>query len=51
MKLLFGEIQLKGKLPVSLPGIADRGFGLQLKPEEMRVADLPKATSGAAQIE
>ena len=51
VKLLFGEIQLKGKLPVSLPGIADRGFGLQLKPEEMRVADLPKATSGAAQIE
>ncbi|HKR33020.1 MAG TPA: glycoside hydrolase family 3 C-terminal domain-containing protein, partial [Terriglobales bacterium] len=52
VKLLFGEIQLKGKLPVSLPGIADRGFGLQLKPEEMRVAsELPKTTSGAAQIE
>ena len=51
VKLLFGEIQLKGKLPVTLPGIADRGFGLQLKPEEMRVADLPKATSGAAQIQ
>ncbi len=52
VKLLFGEIQVKGKLPVSLPGIADRGFGLQLKPEEMRVAsELPKATSGAAQIQ
>jgi beta-N-acetylhexosaminidase len=52
VKLLFGEIQLKGKLPVSLPGIADRGFGLQLKPEEMRVAsELPKTTSGAAQIQ
>jgi len=51
-KLLFGEIQLKGKLPVSLPGIADRGFGLQLKPEAMRVAsELPKGTSGAAQIQ
>jgi beta-N-acetylhexosaminidase len=52
VKLLFGEIQLKGKLPVTLPGIADRGFGLQLKPEEMRVAsELPKTTSGAAQIQ
>ncbi len=52
VKLLFGEIQVKGKLPVTLPGIADRGFGLQLKPEEMRVAsELPKTTSGAAQIQ
>jgi len=52
MKLLFGEMQLKGKLPVSLPGIADRGFGLELKPEELRAATVPtKTTSGAAQIE
>jgi len=52
VKLLFGEMQLKGKLPVSLPGIADRGFGLELKPEELRVATAPtKPTSGAAQIE
>jgi beta-N-acetylhexosaminidase len=52
VKLLFGEMQVKGKLPVSLPGIADRGFGLELKPEEMRVAVAPqKSTSGAAQIQ
>ena len=52
VKLLFGEMQLKGKLPVSLPGIADRGFGLELKPEEMRAAsDAPKTSSGAAQIQ
>lgn len=52
VKLLFGEMQLKGKLPVSLPGIAERGFGLELKPEELRLASAPtKATSGAAQIE
>jgi len=52
VKLLFGEMQLKGKLPVSLPGIADRGFGLELKPQELRVASVPvKPTSGAAQIE
>jgi beta-N-acetylhexosaminidase len=52
VKLLFGEMQLKGKLPVSLPGIAERGFGLELKPEELRVATAPaKSTSGAAQIE
>jgi beta-N-acetylhexosaminidase len=52
VKLLFGEMQLKGRLPVSLPGIADRGFGLELKPEELRVAAAPaKTTSGAAQIE
>jgi len=52
VKLLFGEMQLKGKLPVSLPGIADRGFGLELKPEELRVATAPvKTTSGAAQIQ
>jgi beta-N-acetylhexosaminidase len=51
VKLLFGEMQLKGKLPVSLPGIADRGFGLQLKPEELRVAAGQKSTQGAAQIQ
>ena len=52
VKLLFGEMQLKGKLPVSLPGIAERGTGLELKPEEMRVASAPqKSTSGAAQIQ
>jgi beta-N-acetylhexosaminidase len=52
VKLLFGEMQLKGKLPVSLPGIADRGFGLELKPEELRLAVAPqKATQGAAQIQ
>ncbi|MBV9146928.1 MAG: glycoside hydrolase family 3 C-terminal domain-containing protein [Acidobacteria bacterium] len=53
VKLLFGEMQLKGKLPVSLPGIADRGFGLQLKPEELRVASGAQNSSGtgAAQIQ
>jgi beta-N-acetylhexosaminidase len=52
VKLLFGEMQVKGKLPVSLPGIADRGFGLELKPEEMRVASgAQKPTAGAAQIQ
>jgi beta-N-acetylhexosaminidase len=35
VKALFGEMQVHGKLPVSLPGIAERGFGLELKPEEM----------------
>ena len=52
VKLLFGEMQLKGKLPISLPGIAERGFGLELKPEELSVAAVPaKSRSGAAQIE
>ena len=52
VKVLFGEMQVKGKLPVSLPGIAERGFGLELKPEELRIAAGPqKTTSGAAQIE
>jgi beta-N-acetylhexosaminidase len=51
VRVLFGEMQLRGKLPVSLPGIADRGFGLQLKPEELRLATAPqKPTQGAAQI-
>ena len=27
IKLLFGELQPQGKLPVTLPGIAARGFG------------------------
>lgn len=52
VKLLFGEMQVKGKLPVTLPGIADRGFGLELKPEELRVVTgAQKSTSGAAQIQ
>ncbi|HVH88678.1 MAG TPA: glycoside hydrolase family 3 N-terminal domain-containing protein [Terriglobales bacterium] len=52
VKLLFGEIQTKGKLPVSLPGIAERGSGLELKPEELRVvSEAPKTTTGAAQIQ
>jgi beta-N-acetylhexosaminidase len=28
VKLLFGELQLRGKLPVTLPGIAQRGFSM-----------------------
>ena len=28
VKALFGEMRLAGKLPVTLPGIAQRGFGL-----------------------
>ncbi|HEX7960415.1 MAG TPA: glycoside hydrolase family 3 N-terminal domain-containing protein [Terriglobales bacterium] len=28
VKLLFGELQVHGKLPVTLPGIAQRGFSL-----------------------
>jgi beta-N-acetylhexosaminidase len=31
VKLLFGELQPHGKLPVTLPGIAQRGFGLQVR--------------------
>jgi beta-N-acetylhexosaminidase len=31
VKILFGELQPHGKLPVTLPGIAQRGFGLQVK--------------------
>lgn len=28
VKLLFGELQVRGKLPVTLPGIAQRGFSM-----------------------
>ena len=46
VKLLFGELQLRGKLPVTLPGIAQRGFSLPWpRPAE---AATGKAT-GAAQ--
>ncbi len=31
VKVLFGELQPHGKLPVTLPGIAQRGFGLEIK--------------------
>lgn len=43
VKVLFGEMQTKGRLPVSLPGIAQRGFGLDMKPGELQVAGRPKA--------
>jgi beta-N-acetylhexosaminidase len=33
VKVLFGELQPQGKLPVTLPGIAQRGFSL---PERAR---------------
>jgi beta-N-acetylhexosaminidase len=29
VKVLFGETATRGHLPVTLPGIAKRGFGLQ----------------------
>jgi beta-N-acetylhexosaminidase len=29
VKALFGELKPQGRLPVSLPGIASRGFSLQ----------------------
>lgn len=38
VKALFGEMQVKGRLPVSLPGIAARGFGLEMKPGELQAA-------------
>jgi beta-N-acetylhexosaminidase len=31
VKLLFGELQPKGRLPVTLPGIAARGFGVAIQ--------------------
>jgi beta-N-acetylhexosaminidase len=52
VKMLFGEMQVRGKLPVSLPGIAERGFGLELKPAELHVAaGAQQPTQGAAQIQ
>ena len=51
VKLLFGEMQTKGKLPVSLPGIADRGFGMQLKPEQLRTPSAQSNSSTGAQIQ
>jgi beta-N-acetylhexosaminidase len=29
VKALFGEIPIRGKLPVSIPSVAERGTGLQ----------------------
>lgn len=47
VKALFGEMQLKGRLPVSLPGIAQRGFGLEMKPGELQASSAPEnSTSG-----
>ncbi|HXF12476.1 MAG TPA: glycoside hydrolase family 3 N-terminal domain-containing protein [Terriglobales bacterium] len=43
VKVLFGEMQTKGRLPVSLPGIAERGFGLEMKPGELQAAEKTKA--------
>jgi beta-N-acetylhexosaminidase len=42
VKLLFGELQLRGKLPVTLPGIAQRGFSLPWP----RPAEAASATPG-----
>lgn len=36
VKALFGEIEAGGKLPVSIPGIAPPGFGLELKPPRVQ---------------
>jgi beta-N-acetylhexosaminidase len=30
VKAMFGEIPTDGRLPVTIPGIADRGFGLAM---------------------
>lgn len=51
VKMLFGEMQVKGKLPVSLPGIAQRGFGLELKPAELHVAAGAQESVQGAQIQ
>jgi len=37
-RALFGEIEVRGKLPVSLPGFFDRGYGLVL-PKREQVSD------------
>jgi beta-N-acetylhexosaminidase len=30
-KALFGEVPVTGKLPVTIPGLAEYGFGLTMK--------------------
>jgi beta-N-acetylhexosaminidase len=35
-RALFGEAEIKGKLPVSFPGLYSRGFGLAVLPKETK---------------
>jgi beta-N-acetylhexosaminidase len=44
VKLLFAELQPRGRLPVTLPGIAERGFSLP----EMKGAARSRSVAGSA---
>jgi len=44
VKALFGEIQNHAKLPVTLPGIAARGFSLPWPTQERRHQPIPTTT-------
>ena len=48
VKALLGEIEIGGKLPVSIPGIADLGTGILRSRIEMRLTSLSSTASLAA---
>jgi beta-N-acetylhexosaminidase len=43
-KALYGEIEIRGKLPVSIPGVAVRGSGLS-RPAAVISAAVPAAAN------
>jgi beta-N-acetylhexosaminidase len=45
-RVLFGEIDARGKLPVTLPGLYPRGHGLRLGPEGREVRPRTRPTAG-----
>jgi beta-N-acetylhexosaminidase len=47
VKALFGEIPIRGHLPVSIPNIAERGAGIE-RPLRSAEKGLPHATTQAA---
>ena len=44
VRALFGEIQNHAKLPVTLPGVAPRGFSLRWPTQERRNGSIPATT-------
>ena len=47
VKAIFGEIQIRGHLPVTIPGIASRGEGIErpARPDSVR-SSLARPSSG-----
>jgi hypothetical protein len=53
IKAIFGEIPIRGHLPVTIPGIASRGEGVErpARPLPARISSVRPSSGGSSHVE